>query len=130
MEPIVWTDEFCIGHEVIDAQHKWLVEMINRLIADPRAKTGSATVSETLREMTDYVRFHFATEENLMREIGFPHLEEHAAQHRAFEMKTAALIRSATLKVESVPVVLLNYLRNWLTKHILERDMELKHYLS
>ncbi len=129
MDQIVWSDEFSIGHEVIDAQHKKLVAMINRLITTSRVATGSETISEILAEMSDYVRVHFDTEEKLMERINYPRIEDHKAQHRAFQMKTAALIRSASLNAESVPVVLLNYLRNWLTQHILKADMEFKAYL-
>jgi hemerythrin-like metal-binding protein len=130
MDKIVWRDEFSVGHEVIDAQHKKLVAMINRLISSSRVTTGSETISEILAEMTDYVQVHFETEEKLMARVNYPRIEEHKAQHRAFQMKTAALIRSASLKAEPVPVVLLNYLRNWLTQHILKTDMELKAYLA
>lgn len=129
MDQIVWSDEFSIGHEVIDAQHKKLVAMINRLITTSRVATGSETISEILAEMSDYVRVHFDTEEKLMERINYPRIEDHKTQHRAFQMKTAALIRSASLNAESVPVVLLNYLRNWLTQHILKADMEFKAYL-
>ena len=57
-------------------------------------------------------------------------LDDHIAQHRAFQMKTAALINSASLDAEAVPVVLLNYLRNWLLQHILKSDMAYKSYLA
>ncbi len=125
MDEIAWSEAFCIGHETIDKQHRRLVDMVNRLIANPRATTGSQTVTDVLDEMTEYVRVHFDYEERLMREIGYPQLEWHVAQHRAFEMKTSALIRSATLNADSVPVVVLNYLRDWLTRHILETDRTL-----
>ena len=130
MEEITWTDAYCIGHETIDKQHRKLVDMLNRLVANPRATTGSQTVTEILAEMTDYVRIHFATEERLMRESGYPRLEWHVAKHRAFEMKTAALVRSASLDADPVPVVLLNYLRDWLTRHILETDRTLIGHLA
>jgi hemerythrin-like metal-binding protein len=130
MEEIIWTDEFSVGNAGIDEQHKRLVAMINRLISIPRVAAGSENIAEILTEMTEYAEVHFEAEEKLMKQVNYPHLDDHIAQHRAFQMKTAALINSASLDAEAVPVVLLNYLRNWLLQHILKSDMAYKSYLA
>ena len=41
-------------------------------------------VQSTLEFMEDYVVIHFADEEELQRQIGYPGLEKHAAIHAAF----------------------------------------------
>ena len=65
MEQITWTEEFSVGVVRIDEQHKQLIAMINRLIAEPQTTTRSETISDLLTGMTNYAQMHFATEEEL-----------------------------------------------------------------
>ncbi len=126
MEQITWTEDFSVGIARIDEQHKRLIQMINRLIAEPQTTTKSETVSDLLNDMTNYAFEHFATEEELMREHNYPHLEEHVAQHRAFRKKTVDFCSATMLDVEAVPETMLYYLRDWLVEHILKSDMAFK----
>jgi len=126
MEEITWTEDFSVGVARIDEQHKRLIAMINRLIAEPQTTTRSETVSDLLTDMTKYAQEHFATEEELMRRHNYPHLGEHIAQHRAFRKKTVDFCTATTLDAEAVPATLLHYLREWLVGHILDTDMAYK----
>ncbi len=126
MEPITWTENFSVGVRQFDEQHKQLVRMLNRLIAEPEAGTRSETVSELLDAMTEYAQQHFEAEEELMQQYNYPQLEEHAAQHNAFRRKTAELCMDAMYQVGTVPESILQYLRDWLVEHILQSDMDYK----
>lgn len=126
MEQIAWTEDVSVEVAIIDRQHKRLIEMINRLITDPETTTKSETISELLTDMTNYAQEHFATEEELMRQHNYLHLEEHVAQHRAFRKKTVDFCTATTLDVGTVPQTMLRYLSNWLLEHILTSDMAYK----
>lgn len=63
MEPIIWTEEFSVGVEVIDKQHKKLIAILPRLITDTQVSINSKTVSILLSDMTQYIEEHFQTEE-------------------------------------------------------------------
>lgn len=130
MEQITWTEDFSVGIPRLDEQHKQLVRMINRLIAAPGTKTKSESVSNLLNDMTKYAQEHFRLEEDLMRERDYPHLDEQVAQHRAFRKKVADFCFATMLDAQSVPDIMLNYLRDWLVNHILECDMAYKPYLG
>ncbi len=122
MEPIIWTDDFSVGVEQLDEQHKRLVAMINRLIANPAATTKSETVSELLSDMITYAQEHFGTEEALMRRCKAPNVDEHAAEHLEFWEKSVELCSAAMLGVSVVPEAILQYLRDWLETHIFLSD--------
>ena len=126
MEQITWTEDFSVGVVRFDNQHKRLVRMINRLMADPRATTKSETVSDLLGDMTIYAGEHFAAEEELMVHYNYPDLEKHVAQHRAFQKKTVDFCLSTMINVETVPEKMLHFLGDWLVEHILESDMAYK----
>lgn len=130
MEPINWTENYSVGVALFDEQHKSLVDMLNRMIKDPTVTTGSETVSDVLTEMTQYALNHFRSEENLMTEHGYPHLDQHRQQHRRFEDKVVTLCSAIGERVENVPQVLLEYLQAWLTQHILCEDMEYKAFFQ
>ena len=128
MEPIVWTDEFSVGVAQLDAQHQRLVKMINQLSAAGETSTGSEAVSDSLTEMTQYAQTHFAVEEQMLRDNGYPDLERHMAEHLAFQERTSEFLTATMLSVTHVPESLLLYLRGWLVNHILTSDMAYKSF--
>lgn len=130
MEPIAWTEEFTVGVVALDAQHRRIVGMINRLAREPAAPTGDATVSDVLTAMTRYAEEHFRFEERLLEEHGYPGLTQQREEHRAFRMKTADLCNAAMDGTNAAPDVLLAYLRDWWTRHILEEDMRYKPFFA
>lgn len=130
MEEIVWTEKFSVGIERFDDHHKRLIGMINRLIRDPGATTGSETVAELLTDMISYARMHFAEEESLLAEYSYPRCEEQIKQHQAFRKKTVKFCTATAIHVDVVPQVMLKYLREWLVHHILESDMAYKSFFQ
>ena len=126
MEQIIWTEDFSVGVVRLDDQHKRLIQMINRLIAEPQTTTESETVSDLLSDMTNYAQKHFATEEELMRQHNYPRLEEQITEHRAFQKKTVDFCSATMLDVKIVPETMLHYLSDWLVHHILKIDMAYK----
>lgn len=123
MKQIKWREDFSVGVAKLDEQHKWIVQMINKLIEEPNANTKSETISEILDVMTNYGIEHFKTEEDLMRQHNYPQLEEHVAEHLAFREKTANLCFATMIDVAIVPEIILSFLRDWLEEHILNHDM-------
>ncbi|WP_019612819.1 bacteriohemerythrin [Psychromonas ossibalaenae] len=130
MEQIIWSEDLSVGVKLFDEQHKVLIAMINKLINDPAATTMSETVSDILTEMTLYAQQHFKSEEDLMIEYGYPHFDEHRSQHIAFRKKVIELCTSAAGGADVVPQVLLEYLKEWMTQHILCEDMEYKQFFK
>jgi hemerythrin len=130
MEQIVWSDNYSVGVELFDEQHKRLIIMLNKMIKDPGATTSSETVSDVLTHMTSYAQEHFKSEEHLMIKHGYPHIEQHKSKHIAFKKKVTELCTATTYGIEAVPQVLLEYLQQWLTQHILNEDMEYKPFFE
>lgn len=81
--PIVWGPGYELGIEDIDLQHHYFANLILRLARDFDAHTDAALRLGMLEELNAYARFHFTSEENLMRRAGYPALAEHKALHRA-----------------------------------------------
>lgn len=124
IEPFLWTEYFSVGVRELDQQHQQLFTLVNRLIsATGTTNIHSEMISDILGEITRYAQAHFSTEERLMEAYDYPCLEEQKVQHNDFRKKTNELIENETIGGEQKPEVLLKFLTNWLSHHILEDDM-------
>ena len=130
MEKICWKDEYSVGVEKIDRQHRHLFEIINKLIDHSGTSGDSGLVSETLTEMLNYAKEHFTTEEELMQEYGYPEIEQHKEQHIYFFKTTAELSINALNNQSMVSREIVEFLKLWLTLHILKCDMKYKEFFK
>lgn len=118
---IQWSPEYELGIDLIDRQHRRIVDYINtldELVDKPGARLGVARV---LHDLVDYTESHFGFEEALLAEAGFAGLESHRHTHERFTQRIAAL-QAQHEAGEDVAKELLTLLEKWLIHHILEED--------
>ena len=127
---LVWSPLWSIGHALIDAQHRELVERIAAL-----ELATSDHRPEQLQEMLDflgnYVIEHFGTEERLMDQFGYPDLDRHKRAHAGF-IDTWTRIREEFLAEGATAHVFVGLnlrLAGWLTDHVFRVDRELGRFL-
>lgn len=121
---VEWSGELSVGIEEIDEQHKVLVELVNRMNQAIQERHGSDVVKEILKELIDYTRIHFAVEESLMRILDYPGYEQHKIVHEELFKHVMQLQEKVKSGKTAIGFELMHFLKNWLTKHILEEDME------
>jgi hemerythrin len=128
--PVHWNEGLAIGVASIDAQHRELFDRVARFeVALERSDT--AAVAEALDFLRSYAAVHFADEERLMREGGFPAQEEHRGEHREFTARLEALGREHREKGASAFLGLRtrNWILVWLLDHVGVRDQALGRHL-
>lgn len=125
-----WQDSYSVKVPELDQQHQRLVGMINRLHDALRAGGDPAVAKAVLDDLVAYTKYHFSAEERLMEQCGYPELEEHRRKHRAMEAQVMAFQEQAAGGGATVQLKLMNFLRDWLQKHILETDMRYSGHLS
>ncbi len=81
MSLIEWKDEFNLGIEDVDSEHRNLVALINALHDSMLAGAGRADVVEGITEIYTLVSAHFEREEALMREMRYLAFAEHKEDH-------------------------------------------------
>ena len=120
MELLLWQDNLNTGIQVIDDQHRRIVEMINQLHA---AQTGGSqlVVAEVIDELVDYTLSHFAFEEELMEEAGYPFCAAHKRVHEVFT-KRVSEYRLRFEAGEDIVDDLRSMLSRWLFNHIRNDD--------
>ena len=74
-------DTLVTGNEMIDGQHKELIEKINQLLSACENGDGKVKAIQTLAYLSEYTEFHFGEEEKLQEEIDYPGIKEHKKEH-------------------------------------------------
>lgn len=124
MSVIDWNDKLCIGVAQVDTEHQNLVGILNQLDEAMRKGKGTRIMGEILVQLVDYTKFHFANEENIMAEANYPKLERHKSQHRQLVEKVEKFHQKFTSQGKRITKEMMEFLRYWLTNHILVDDME------
>ena len=121
---IVWTPEMSVGNRQIDADHQQLISLINQLSV-AGAGNDRTSIEFVLDELVQYTLLHFAREEELMKQIGYPNLASHRAAHTALTNRVKTL---RTLFFNGLSTRLdediLSFLGTWLSTHILKEDLK------
>ena len=132
MAKIEWDDSLSIGINIIDDQHKMLIQRLNDLSSAVEMMRGEVEIMKTIEFMIDYTDFHFTSEEKHMVEQNYPDLEHQLAQHAEFknslkrileDFEDEGITRQLTTSIDT-------FLTNWLIKHIKGLDMKFSKFLK
>lgn len=131
MSLITWQDSYSVGVPLIDNDHKLLVSLINQLDDAIKGGQGRDVVGSVLNVLEEYTRGHFGREEILMRKAGYPDLPPHKREHEKLAAQVREIVaRYAAGDDSHIDDELLQFLKSWLTGHILGVDMKYAPYLK
>ena len=122
---LIWRDAWSIGIDDIDADHREMVRLINRL-ADPQ---DQRPILQRFDALTRHMRAHFAREERFLERIGYPDLTNHANAH-IMEMAELTLLRK-DLEASGAGVVEdadLQAIKTWFFNHAIAEDRKFSEY--
>ena len=115
-----WSHDLDTGIDIIDSQHKRIVEYINEL-HEARETLDKKMVGEVIEELVDYTISHFSFEESLMEKADYPYLDPHKRVHGLFIKKVDTFVDRFKAG-EDVSEELLKMLQRWLVNHIRNED--------
>lgn len=124
-----WKDKYSVGIESIDQQHKKLINLINMLQTSVDYSTGEEFERECLAAVVDYTKTHFVYEEGLMSKYGYPDFVAHKAQHQKMIDKVDELLSAYAEHPESTMQDALDFLKQWLIRHINGTDKQYSEFL-
>jgi hemerythrin len=129
--PMVWDEKYSVKVRELDNQHKKLFEIINKLDSHMRQGKGKEILGSVLKDMVDYTKIHFAAEERILRDSGYPDYAQHKAIHEKVTEKVST-IHSKYLQGNglNLSIEAMNYLNDWLQKHILGTDQKYSSHLN
>lgn len=123
MAYMTWMKEWDTGIEVIDKQHRRIVELINQLHDARRGNGALAAANRALFDLIDYTINHFSFEEELQAQAGYPFSKAHKRVHEVFIKKVHAY-RERAGAGEDVGLELAQMLEKWLVSHIKVDDAD------
>ena len=128
---MVFSDKMVDGVAAIDHQHRGLVDIINALYDVTLNKKSGTTLERIFGDLDQHIDEHFAYEEQLFAETGYPHAHEHRAIHEAFRQRIADYRASARgAKDTIVAAELLHLLKQWMNGHMQDADRDACRHLN
>ena len=122
-----WSDDFSVHHQIIDEQHQKLFALAHRAYKAANGHVAVNDIKNILIEFFDYMKTHFKDEEEYMKAIGFPQLEEHKKIHRQIVNDMAGMVKNVH-SVDVLKEMIATIAKDWLLTHILQEDMRIEKY--
>jgi hemerythrin len=125
-QSIVWSDDFLIGIEELDYEHRRLIEDINRLLRELRERADMDGIQITLGTIHSRLQAHFALEERVMVSHKHTLYAEHKAEHESLLDESAE--RMSSFNRDPNPgdqKAIEDVLSQWLVNHILTTDKKM-----
>jgi len=131
MSLIDWNDDFLIGLDAVDHEHRALIELINglhRSLADDAPKTE---IERVLGEIESGIGAHFALEEKTMRELNYDRYDVHKAEHESLldDIRDISDAYDEGAYAETSDL-LSEHLKKWFSVHFRDMDAPLHRFLE
>jgi hemerythrin len=124
-----WKPEYSVHIPEIDAQHQRLFVLAAELHAAMAEGKGKAVLEQSLAQLVDYTKVHFAAEEQLMGQYRYPEAGAHKAQHDQLAAQVLDLQKKFRSGDTALTLSLMVFLKNWLERHIAGSDQQYSTYI-
>ena len=132
MKKIEWDDSLSVGIDLIDGQHKMLIQRLSEVSEAIEMNQGEGTIAKTLDFLIDYAEFHFSTEEKQMAEKNYPGLDLQKQQHEEFRKSLKQFVEDFKEEgaTHAMAYHIKDFLFNWLVRHIKDVDHKFGEFLN
>ena len=126
-----WGPKLSVGITAFDTEHQRLVTMVNDLFDAVNAGKGKDRLGPILDLLIGYTVTHFQHEEREMKRLGYPAFDKHKAEHDALTQQVSDVQRKfASGATAALSIEVMNFLKNWLIKHIMGTDKSYTAFLN
>jgi hemerythrin-like metal-binding protein len=122
MALLTWEDQFTVGIESMDRQHKLLFETLNELHRSWMKGEAKDLTEPLVWNLLAYVRQHFLAEEAMLANSNFPGLVQQRLLHRNLMQKVEQYAARFHKGENAIDLPFLQFLRDWLTNHVQNVD--------
>ncbi len=127
-----WTDEMSVNNEIIDNQHKKLLNQVNVVLGNFINGNNDEAIQSSLSFFDSYINEHLKFEDEYMLANGYPKIVEHDLMHKDFikhyeEFKEK--IKNNTPK-DIIVTEIENFIGSWWIEHIGKADHEYAEFIK
>jgi len=126
-EKVHWEESYAVGIKEIDDQHKKLFDLVNKLYDLEDNENIKEDMREILYAFRDYTIVHFKDEEEYMRSIAYPELEQHKKKHERIVNSLSQII-STPASLSIIKTKMRVVAKRILVDHIIEEDHKIAIY--
>jgi hemerythrin len=127
---LTWNHACTVGVRAMDDQHGILMDTMNEIRLASIRGAGREQIHLLMNQLIEFTEMHFASEEKLMEQNGFPSLAEHRAGH----LRLLSHLHESAHWVqhgETVPMrTLLSFLRDAFFEHMEGLDQQYGPWLN
>ena len=124
-----WYEEYSIGVDEVDVQHKRFLNLIKRTYELAGQTIENKEVFNLLDELMRYAQFHFGSEELLMQTYSYPKYGEQRDEHVRLTKELAGKMEEIGSNKRELNNLLL-FLVNWFFDHDSHFDKEFGVYVN
>lgn len=125
-----WKNEYSVNIAKIDSQHKKLFDYLNEINDALVNKKPKEELGKIIEKIVKYAVEHFKTEEHYFDMYKYPKASSHKLEHQAFIKKVKEFQADYNNGKVLLSLKIINFLKDWLTKHILGTDKAYSQFLN
>jgi len=125
----IWKNQYCLGNESIDSEHKKLFQIANEVFSIKAAEATFHEIEKIIVSLFDYMRYHFDHEEAYMEEIAYSEIDYQKQKHAEIIREMNSMLKNAK-DIRAFKFKLSHVIQQWLLVHIIEDDMKIKSSVS
>ena len=127
LQQIPWDDAYLLGIKKLDAQHKHLFDLVNKLYNLKEENYTKEELRSILYKFSEYMKTHFHDEESYMQRIDYPAIDEHKKVHAKIIDSLHTLIETP-MKLPLLKSKMKIVAKRSLIDHILYEDIKIKKF--
>ena len=124
MAYLEWNENYSVGIKTMDNHHKKLFHIVNELHNGMSSGSTDEALRKIFSELTDYTKYHFTVEEDLMSKYDYPELSSHKEEHDKLIETLQDLQQQFDERKGEMTIIMKmqDFLRSWLVNHIIGLD--------
>lgn len=128
MERFEWKPDLEIDGSIIDTEHRRLFELANQILEFQEASEHETEIAQIIKELFDYVQYHFEHEEELMQTAIYPQLDQHHDTHQQIIQEMIQTM-SAAANMSQILENFRDLMQRWVVDHIRQEDTKIRDFL-
>jgi hemerythrin len=128
-DAFAWDDSYSTSFPKFDESHKKIFAMINELSEAMQQRRGREVIGSVLQRLIAYTETHFADEEEVFRQTGYPEGDLHRKIHQDLVRKAVTLHEQFIAGEAVLTHDVVEFLNDWLVKHIQGTDQRYRSHL-
>jgi hemerythrin-like metal-binding protein len=125
MALLQWKDQYSVGIEAVDHEHRDLIDLINKLHQELSAHSGKDVVEAFFGDLLKGISAHFALEERFMRDQKYRDFDAHKRDHEKLLDEIRDIMDEFSDREEVASDELAERLGAWFGRHFETHDARL-----